>query len=204
MARRPRTTFAAPLVLVAACSHDAGRGGGGPRALERWSVEHKGDRCIAHEHVECPPDGTATCNPPMPLEYACPGFPAASAAVVTSDGKTCTIDGTQTAVACPHNDPPPPPPPDAAPAPHLRTWNVHIDGKNCVAWMNVECPRGPNGEIPPCNPPAPQKVACDLPDGSTIRENAPDTCVVIMPPSPCPPGAMCNPPPPLDVACPKW
>ncbi len=103
MSRRPRTKFAAPLVLIAACSHDAGRGTdlSGKQIRAAWSVTRTGDRCRANEEVHCPPPGEATCNPPPPMDYGCAGFPSAQARVVTYDGATCVLDGTATAVAVP-------------------------------------------------------------------------------------------------------
>ncbi|MCE9573877.1 MAG: hypothetical protein K8W52_12075 [Deltaproteobacteria bacterium] len=217
MSRRPRTQFAAPFVMVvAACSHDASRGGGssGPAPLQSWSVQRTVDRCSAMIHVDCPRDNSVTCNPPALQEYACPDFPMERTTVVSFDGKTCVIDGTNAPTTCPHQDPPvdaaPPPPPDAAQAAQaapLRTWHVYNDGKTCQATFDVNCPRGPNGEIPPCNPPASTTVPCDLfgKNSGAIREVSADKCVATLDTAgKCPPGVMCNPPPPREIACPKW
>jgi hypothetical protein len=214
MPRRRRTEFVAPFIvtIAAACSHDAGRGNdlNGKKVVSRYYVQHTGDRCSATAQVDCPPD--VTCNPPMPMEYACPGFPADHAQVISTDGTTCTIDGTATVVKCPTNEPPidAPPPPvaqvaiDAAPAPVLRSWFVHNGGKACDATENVICPRGPNGEIPTCNPPASSPVAC-APFGTKdgrIQEIAPGSCQVVIEID-CPPNRMCNPPPAAQIACPR-
>jgi hypothetical protein len=73
-----RFSFAAPLVLVAACHH-----GGGPTITHNpppqpaahyadWQVSMQGDTCYADDAtpIDCPPD--ASCNPPAPMTIACP------------------------------------------------------------------------------------------------------------------------------------
>jgi hypothetical protein len=106
-----RLSFAAPLVLIAACHpspkkeppiHE------NPPAASRyaeWNVAKSGDTCYADtlEEMSCPPD--ASCNPPPPMSIQCPeGLEEGASLVVyqAEENGPCYIDGeTATEIACP-------------------------------------------------------------------------------------------------------
>jgi hypothetical protein len=87
----------------------------------------------------------------------------------------------------------------------LREWHVFQNDKSCYATQKVDCPPKPAT----CNPPPPVKLAScpsglEMPQGLTIREDAPDSCAVWYPMPDCPAGMSCNPPRPQQIACPKY
>ena len=216
MARGPRLTFAAPLVVV------VGAGCGGGKSSEHppdhrqpaWTILRQGEQCQAMPEVHCPPPSVATCNPPAPIPIACPAGDPPAVRIVEVAADRCVIDGSDRAVPCPRYDAPPPPPVDAAPvevappdaavaAAARRGWDVVRNGKTCAA-MDDFCTRHqppPGQPTPPCNPPAPIAIPCPEPDVVRIVEVSPGHCKTRYDFS-CPPNATCNPPEPLDIDCP--
>jgi hypothetical protein len=104
-----RLSFAAPLILVAACTPT----GGGDTTTTRnppqpeppysqWNVSMYSGECSADDATpfDCPPD--ASCNPPPPMPVECPaGLEEGGSVLVIqqSEDGPCTVDGTET--ACP-------------------------------------------------------------------------------------------------------
>ncbi len=220
MARRRRTSFAAPFVVVVAaagCSSKAERPAGGPGSASTrgpgngstagsaranrvsWTVARgAGDEC--HTVDECEPD--VKCNPPPPVRFRCPdGAPATGPFKLTSsDGRTCYLGDSSTVVPCPDAALPPSPPIDAAAlvatAPSHRRWAILRRGDTCQAEEDTCSGAVPPGQpAPPCNPPAPSKLACPPPGVTAIVETGPATCVLVREPNlgpagkpvPCPP-----------------
>ncbi len=118
MARRRRSGFAAPLVLIAAtgCGSKEPRPEHNPPAprtvdaaappLTTWMIDRRGgDLCQVRED-DCPPE--VTCNPPPPIRFRCPPeAPTTGAFAITSaDGRTCHLGATATVVPCPDVAPP--------------------------------------------------------------------------------------------------
>ena|SRR5215510_10860889 len=223
MARARRTRFAASFVAVVAaggCSHNSGGGVeiNGRRAQRVWSINgavNGPGTCSAFEWNECPPD--VHCNPPPPITIACPqGVPTdGTARIVSFDGTTCELEATHAPIDCPKfgSAPPPPPPPsvDAAVAavatPPLRRWQVTRKPDGTCEGFDDPCSRmqrKPGDPIPPCNPPPPKPMKCPpfIQSYGTIDEQRPGVCVVVPPPTSCPPNAHCNPPEPAVVDCP--
>ena len=93
---------------------------------------------------------------------------------------------------------------DAAPA-VVRTWTIGRRGVECVA-TDDPCSRmvlPPGSPIPPCNPPAPIKIACP-PDGViAIVERTPDHCETKSAID-CAPGHPCPQPAPVAIDCPRY
>jgi hypothetical protein len=218
MARSPRTRFAASFVVVVSAAGGCGDGksGGGtttppePKAKQTWNVRKQGDTCYAHEPVSCPKN--ATCNPPAPMMMPCPPEATSdSFQVVSFDGTSCVLEGTQTAVTCPSWDyqPPPPPAVDAAVAvaAQMRRWTVGRTGKTCYAAIDPDpCTQlqlKPGDPIPPCNPPAPMSITCPPAHVVAIVETAMDSCETHSDVK-CDPGVKCNPPPPAATPCPRY
>lgn len=223
MARARRTQFAAPLVMVVAGACGSSKAPDPtpePRptpkdARPRWTLSRQGDRCTAMPHVECPPPDVATCNPPPPMAIACGDLAEGTTQVVELKPGRCVVDGGNRLVPCPVELPPTAPEPDAgvaAASPDAGTavatappvsWYVGRSPKGCAATENV-CGRlqVPAGQpIPPCNPPAPIKIACPPDDVISIVQVTPGHCVAQVKLS-CPPNTPCNPPPPAEIACP--
>lgn len=96
-----RFSFAAPIILVAACHH-----GGGPtdhnppqpqpKHYAEWNVHKNGDTCSAEDtsSMDCPPD--ASCNPPPPMSIACPeGITEDNSVMVYQETENgpCAVEG---------------------------------------------------------------------------------------------------------------
>jgi hypothetical protein len=96
-----RLSFAAPLILVAACHPKTGPTTRNPPQPEptrfaEWSVSMSGDACYADDNTPdtCPPD--ASCNPPPPMTIACPaGMTEESAVIVYQEQEDgpCYLEG---------------------------------------------------------------------------------------------------------------
>ncbi|MBK9034853.1 MAG: hypothetical protein IPL61_26920 [Myxococcales bacterium] len=203
-----RTRFAAPFVIVIAGASaggcgDSTSGATHPARAPSWQVQRTPTGCEAMPRVDCPPPEVATCNPPPPLAIACPAdAPAGAFQVIEQPPGHCTIDGTQIALPCPRYDQPPPPIDAAVAAAPSRRWDVLRRDRECLA-QDDPCARrvrAPDEPIPPCNPPAPIKIACPPVSVVAISEQAPGTCVTVV--ADCDPGVKCNPPPPEPIACP--
>jgi hypothetical protein len=224
MARPPRTRFAAPFVVVVTAAGGCGDGkkGGGttppdpdtkPKPTATWNVRKRPEGCFATQNVDCPKD--MSCNPPAPMQMPCPPDKKNDDwfTVVSFDGKSCLLEGTQTAVTCPsydYQEPPPPPEIDAAVAtgPQLQRWKIIRAGKDCMAAMSPDpCEQlhlKPGDPIPPCNPPEPIRLkSCPPAHVVAIVEVAKDTCETHSDVS-CDPGVKCNPPPPAPTPCPHY
>jgi hypothetical protein len=74
---RRRTVFAAPVIVIAACSGSKTPEEPAPKRYPgaTWHVSSRGpDQCMAGEtDLGCPKG--VTCNPPPPQEIECPAFP---------------------------------------------------------------------------------------------------------------------------------
>lgn len=97
-----RLSFAAPLVLIAACHPSPKKEppiDENPPAQTRyaeWNVGMNGDTCYADDAspMDCPPD--ASCNPPPPMSIACPEGITADATMLVyqaEENGPCYIDG---------------------------------------------------------------------------------------------------------------
>jgi hypothetical protein len=225
MARPPRTRFAAPFVVVVTAAGGCGDGkkSGGttppdpdtkPKVQSTWHVRKTPTgECMATQSVDCPKD--RSCNPPAPMGMPCPPEKANDEwfTVVSFDGKSCVLDGTQTAVTCPsydYHEPPPAPAIDAAVAvaAQMRRWKIERIAKDCFAAPDPDpCEQlhlKPGDPIPPCNPPEPIKLtSCPPAHVVAIVESAPGTCEMHSN-ADCDPGVKCNPPPPTATPCPHY
>lgn len=109
----------------------------------------------------------------------------------------------------PKKDPPKKDPPKKVDPPKAPTTDRHFHymmmDKKCVAHDADACKVPAGQPAPPCNPPAPQPVACpvNLTLPVMVIQSAGSTeCYVDWGPNNCPPGLSCNPPAPRKVACP--
>jgi hypothetical protein len=223
MARPRRTRFAAPFVVVVTAAGGCGDGkkGGGttppdpdPKPQASWYVRKTPTGgCQATQHVDCPKD--LSCNPPAPMGMPCPPEKASDEwfTVVSFDGKSCVLEGSQTAVTCPsydYHEPPPPQEIDAAVAvaAQMRRWKIERISKDCYAAPDPDpCEQlqlKPGDPIPPCNPPEPIKLkACPPAHVVAIVETAAEKCETRSDVA-CDPGVKCNPPSPTAVPCPHY
>jgi hypothetical protein len=186
-ARQLRRSFAAPFVITLATALPMAAACG-PKPLPK------------HHNPPGPAGAGPHTNPPAPEA----GSGSGSAAEEHHD----------------HHDHEPAAPGPATSAPLASTepaakfdqnWTVmKIKGNpDCMAMVDVNCPKPEPGKaVPTCNPPPPIKYACpsSLKDGETmkivLRAGATD-CFIDPGPTRCPDNAKCNPPPPRKVACPE-
>ena len=184
-AKRPRSSFAAPLVVTLAVApacivqpapsqprpttQDGSGSGGGPSEPPVVMTNP-------------PPPSTTPAQPPTtttpPIRQDNPG------------GDTVTQA----------------PPTTQQPERKLRDWNLvpQGDGKTCNAYIKVDCPPP---TVATCNPPPPVQLECPAnmqKTGVKIEEQAPDACYVVYPTPACPKNVACNPPRPQKIDCPTW
>ncbi|HVV86741.1 MAG TPA: hypothetical protein VHE35_26970 [Kofleriaceae bacterium] len=182
-ARRPRSSFAAPLVVTLAMA---------PACVVRThssAPPPQEPRQTANDHRNGP-----IMNPPRPPDHH---PPPPSPEPGPSDTPRQTEGGGDVVQAGP----------SPSPAPALRSWRVsqRADDKSCYAMADVHCPPPPST----CNPPPAMKVKTCPTDASPmssviLRELSPGECFYEYPPPPCPAGASCNPPRPSRVDCPTY
>lgn len=197
-ARRPRTRFAAPLVITLAVA----------------------PACVIRTRSSVPPpsggqvedhrgDDTATpiANPPRPIDGNGAAGSSTPLVPVTDPPPPAVTQGTPTGPTPPIKQTDPVldtvqagPSPSSA----TTTWRVVLGSdRSCSAVMDVRCPPAPAT----CNPPRPQAVTC--PEGITatsrvsIQELSPGSCYVVWPAPACPTGMACNPPRPQKTDCPR-
>ena len=201
--RRPRSSFAAPLVitlaLAPACVVRTGHSSAPPPTQRAHVEDHRGD-------------GTITiANPPRPVATTASAPPPSGPISPPPRG----TDGTPTRTS-PGSGPISPPPrgtdgtptqagPNPTPTTTLASWMIYQRAdKGCYAVRATECPPAPAT----CNPPPPTEIAC--PRGATekkplqVKEAAGGECFIhfAMPACPKPP-ATCNPPRPVHTPCPS-
>lgn len=178
--RTLRRTFAAPLVLIAACE--------------------------SQSHVQYGPNPPAP-NPPAPQQPEPANAGSGSGSAIASDRPVHPMNPP--APQEPAKPLPPvmnPPPPVARADLH---WSITRSGSKCTAFSDDACKfpdRKPDEPVPPCNPPPPMDYPCQkqVADASyKIVQHAGDT-QCFTDPFVCPPNAKCKPTPPaVEVACPK-
>jgi hypothetical protein len=189
---RPRTVFAAPIIItVAASCGKSERPRAEPKAeaagerhhtpahgrrdavpaeneVARWSVTMRAMKCSAHVAVRA--------NPPPPSQaIACPPGMSGNLSITVierADGVCMTQPGG-------HVTPCPLPPGQQLVQPLGVVWTIERRGKDCHAEEDAhDCPPGVD-----CNPPKPRTFAC--PDGVTedkplrVAELPDATCVVV-------------------------
>lgn len=197
--RRPRSKFAAPLVITLAMA---------PACVVRTSAPPPGARPTTGDQRGEP---TVMTNPPRPTDGTVGNTPPPTEPGGRPD------HATSPDVGGPVEQRPPTPPikqPDGTtdvaqqgPGPaQLRYWNVRQNAdKSCYAMHEASCPPPPAT----CNPPPPAKLK-SCPSGITpgttmkVRELSPGECFVVHDAPACPAGMACNPPRPAKIDCPPY
>jgi len=197
-ARKPRSSFAAPLVVTLAV---------GPACVvtptPTSSPQPQPVGSNVDRRTHGPNDGQGTTappiqpvvNPPRPdtaTQTPPPAPPPATPPRQPSPGGDQVVQH-------------PTPTPTQQPPARLRNWTVRFsnsDSKSCLAYVDVDCPPP---SVATCNPPPPIKIDCPPhlgKAGAKIEEQSPDACLVVYPTPTCPPNVACNPPRPTKIDCP--
>jgi hypothetical protein len=174
--RRPRTRFAAPLVVTLALS----------------------PACVLTERSSRPPTAAPTdpsapqgpvgptMNPPPPDRVPLPTDPVPP--IKQTDPTTDVVQAGPT--------------PQAAPT-TWRIWQNDSD-KSCLVSMDVSCPPAPaTCNPPPAKKLASCPPGVTATSATTIQELAPGECFVMYAVPACPAGMACNPPRPAKIDCPR-
>lgn len=200
--RRPRSRFAAPLVLTLAlapaCVIRTRTSTPPPGGRDATQGQSDGTVTpIVNPPRPLPGDGTAETTPPPPAPTVGPIANPPPPDRVGPPTRTPPIKQTDPAIDVVQAGPNP----QAAPT----TWHVSQRAdKTCYAVLDVQCPPAPAT----CNPPPALKLS-SCPAGATtttslkVQETSPGECFVVYDAPACPATMACNPPRPAKTACPR-
>jgi hypothetical protein len=184
--RRPRRSFAAPLVLITAVSAGAAAPGClvTTKSSDPATKDHRKVEPTTDDHRGDTVPTSAGHNPPRPTGNT--GDPMA-------DGNAGNAPD-DSPKAEPQGDPPM----------YQRDWSISLESDgSCLATLQIACKKGQT-----CNPPKPVATTC--PTGITAdgymhvyAQSGSWDCYIVPAATKCPEKATCNPPPPKKTACPQ-
>jgi hypothetical protein len=185
--RRPRRSFAAPLILIsAAAAGSACVVASTPSSKPVTTKDHRTTEATPEDHRGGDDTGPIRTNNPPPPNHTTGDH--------TSPDQTGAVENAPDETTHQGDAPN-----------YQRNWSISMDADgDCFATMVVACKKGQKCD--PSKPVAMASCPVGITAGGTMSIYAQSgswDCFIMPAASSCPEKATCNPPPPKKTACPK-